>query len=239
LNQDAIVKKALEKGIVSPEQRLTEHEIFQLIFAPGFSTAAVVTDISGRGVGMDVVKRNIEEMRGRILIKSIPGQGSTFTVELPLTLAILDGIEAVVGGERLIIPALNVIEFIKPTSDMLTETLDRGETLRFRGDFLPIFRIGTLFGIESQRTQLDECILMVVDGNGERVALVVDDVVGKLPAVIKSLGSVFRHVQGVAGCAVMPDGGVALIVDVSTFVQAARLERKGFGYSAREEIHIH
>lgn len=225
LDQERLLKKAIEKGIITPEAKLSEQEIFQLIFAPGFSTAATVTDISGRGVGMDVVRRNIEEMRGRIHIESTLGKGATFTVELPLTLAILDGIEAVIGNERYIVPALSVIEFVRPVSQNIKYTLDRGETLRFRDTFLPVFRLGELFGIDTRRKDLSECIIMVVEGNGEQVAVVFDAVVGKLPAVIKSLGQIFRNVKGLAGCAVMPDGGIGLIVDIPTIVQIGRTDR--------------
>lgn len=227
LDAEKIRAKALEKGLITAEQSLSKAELWQLIFAPGFSTAAVVTDVSGRGVGMDVVKRNIQSMRGRVLIDSEPGKGSTFTIELPLTLAIMDGIETAVGPERFIVPTLSIVEFLKPTPEMVSYALDRGETLAFRGSFLPIFRLSRLFQIEPRFERPEDAIMVVVEGAGERTAIMVDEVVGKHSTVIKSLGSMFAGARGLAGCAIMPDGYVGLILDVPSLVALARSGANG------------
>ncbi|MBX7136914.1 MAG: chemotaxis protein CheA [Oligoflexia bacterium] len=222
LNQEKLLAKARERGIITEGQKLSEQEIYQLIFAPGFSTAAVVTDISGRGVGMDVVRKNVESLRGRIHIESEVGSGTTFTIELPLTLAIIDGVEVLVGQEHLILPSLAIIEFVKPTPDMLNSALEQGETFCFRGKYLPIFRLADLFGIEPQYHTPEEATLIVVENHEELVALMVDDIVGELSTVIKSLGALFSESKGVSGCAVMPNGDVALILDVRALVSLAR-----------------
>ena len=229
LDHEKIRKKALEKGVITEDQILSKQDLWQLIFAPGFSTAAVVTDVSGRGVGMDVVRRNIESMRGRVLIDSEIGQGTTLTIELPLTLAIMDGIETALGRERFIIPTLSIVEFLKPSSKMVTSSLDRGEILEFRGKFLPIFRLSRLFQVEPKFSDPTEAIVVVVEGAGEQVGIMVDDVVGKHSAVIKGLGSIFHDTKGLAGCAIMPDGYVGLILDVQSLVAFARSPDAGCG----------
>ncbi len=222
LDPDKLIAKAREKGILNDGQKLSEQEAYQLIFAPGFSTAAAVTDISGRGVGMDVVRKNVESLRGRIHIDSTLGKGTVFTIELPLTLAIVDGVEVTVGTEHFIIPSLAIIEFLKPTAEQLSRTLDRGETFFFRGKFLPVFRLGELFDIEPQYASPVEATLVVVENHRELIALMIDEVVGELSTVIKSLGPVFSEIKGVSGCAVMPNGGVALILDIRSLAQLAR-----------------
>ncbi len=222
LNPEKLIKKAIEKGIISPDEKLSESEVFNLIFAAGFSTAAQVTDISGRGVGMDVVKRNIESMRGRVVIQSTVGAGSVFTIELPLTLAIMDGVEVAVGGERFIIPTLSVIEFMRPTPDMVTRTLDSGETFHFRGRYLPVFRLANLFGLAAKRENPFEALFIVVESGGEHFALMADDILGTCSCVIKNLGDVFEQGKGIAGCAVTATGDVSLILDVLSLVQMAR-----------------
>ena len=167
---------------------------------------------------MDVVKRNIESMRGRVSIQSEIGKGSTFTIQLPLTLAIMDGIETAIGDERFIVPSLSIVEFLKPAPDMIMHTLDRGETLQFRGMFLPIFRLADLYQIETTAQHPSEAILVIVESGDDLVALMVDEVLGKFSAVIKSLGSAFREVEGISGCAIMPNGSIGLILDVPTLV---------------------
>ena len=224
LNPEKLMKKAIEKGIVSSGTKLTEQEIFNLIFAPGFSTAAVVTDVSGRGVGMDVVRRNVEGLRGHIHIRSEVDKGSTFIVEIPLTLAMIEGIEIRVGKEHFIIPSLSIVEFIRPDSDSISATLDRGETFYFRGKYLPVFRLADLYGIESEFTDPVDATFIVVENNLEQVAIMVDDIVGEYSTVIKSLGSMFEEGKGISGCAIMPDGSVSLILDIRHLVQLSRLE---------------
>jgi len=222
LDAEKIRKKAVEKGLITAEQNLGKQELWQFIFAAGFSTAEAVTDISGRGVGMDVVRRNIESMRGRVLIESEVGLGTTFTIELPLTLAIIDGIETAIGPERFIIPTLAIVEFLKPTSQMVSYTLDKGEMLQFRGKFLPIFRLSRLFSIQPRYERPEESIIVIVESAGEQVAIMVDEVVGKHSTVIKSLGAMLGKSKGLAGCAIMPDGYVGLILDIQGLIALAR-----------------
>ncbi len=233
LNPDKLIAKAIEKGIIDSSHKLSEQEVFGLIFAAGFSTAAVVTDISGRGVGMDVVRRNVESLRGRIHIESEVGKGSVFTIELPLTLAIVDGIQVRVGKEVFIIPSISIVEFVKPKEDKLSRTLDLGETFLFRGKYLPVFRLAEVFNLESQYTEATESIYVVVENHREQIVIMVDEIMGELSTVIKSLGPVFEGSQGLSGCAVLPNGEVALILDVRSLVQVARTENFRAGYRHR------
>jgi two-component system chemotaxis sensor kinase CheA len=223
LDPEKLINKAREKGIISAEQNLSDQEAYRLIFAPGFSTAQVVTDVSGRGVGMDVVRKNIESMRGKVDIQSTIGKGSVFVIELPLTLAIMEGIEASIGEEHFIIPSLSVLEFLRPSEDMILNTLDRGETLQFRGHFLPIIRLTDIYGGSSKLTNPTEAILVIVENSGKLFALMVDEVLGKLSVVIKSLGGMFQGLKGVSGCAIMPNGSVGLILDIGALVQLAKM----------------
>lgn len=222
LDPDKLIAKAIEKGIIRDTDRLTKQEAFQLIFAAGFSTAAVVTDLSGRGVGMDVVRRNVESLRGRIQIESEVGKGSVFTIELPLTLAIIDGIQVSVGQEYFIVPSLSIVEFVRPSASSISHALDQGQTFLFRNRYLPVFSLATLYGIEPRAKQPTDGTMIVVENGSEQVALLVDSILGEYSTVIKSLGPVFADQKGLAGCAIMPDGGVALILDVRSLVELAR-----------------
>jgi len=222
INPEVLLRKAREKGIIGESDKLNEQDTFQLIFAPGFSTAAVVTDVSGRGVGMDVVKRNIESMRGAVHIESVIDQGTTFTIALPLTLAILDGIEISVGSERLIFPSLSIIEFVRPTEKMLSTTLDSAEIFHFRGRFLPLYRLGELYGIPDACNIATDATVVVVENGGQQAAFLADTVVGKITTVIKGLGPMFDQGQGLAGCAIMSNGQAALILDVRSLIHFAR-----------------
>lgn len=234
LDADKLLKKAREKGLVAEGQQLSRQEIFSLIFAPGFSTAAVVTDISGRGVGMDVVKRNIESLRGRVRIDSEIGKGTQFTIELPLTLAIIDGIQVAVGPQSYIIPTLSVVEFIRPAPNMITRALDRGETFHFRGRFLPVFSLSRLFGIPSNFEDSCDGTFIIAETAGEQFALAVDRIDGTISTVIKNLGEMFEQRKGIAGCAVMANGNVALILDIGSLLQLAR-ENYHFEEAGRDQ----
>lgn len=225
LDAEKLVQKAIEKGVLPPGSVLSSEQAYLLIFAAGFSTAAAVTDISGRGVGMDVVRNNIESMRGTIRIESELGVGTTFRIELPLTLAIMDGIETIVGSERFIIPTLAVLEFMKPEPSMITQTAGKGETFFFRGSYLPLFRLGDLFDIE--RDNSAHGLVIVIENGAEQVAIMVDSMVGTCQTVIKSLGRMFDEARGFAGCAIMPNGNIGLIVDVRSLIQLARAEYSG------------
>ncbi len=227
LDAEKLTKKAIEKGILPPGTLLPKEEAFRLIFAPGFSTAAAITDISGRGVGMDVVRNNIENMRGTIRIDSELGKGATFRIELPLTLAIMDGIETIVGPERFIIPTLAVLEFMKPEPKMITRTVGRGEMFYFRGNYLPLFRLDDLFGVEREKNGEQDGLVIVIESGNEQVALMVDGMVGTCQTVIKGLGKMFDEARGFAGCAIMPNGNIGLILDVRSLIQLARAEYSG------------
>jgi two-component system, chemotaxis family, sensor kinase CheA len=224
LNPEKLLNKAIEKGVIQPGQNLTRQEIYALIFAPGFSTAAVVTDISGRGVGMDVVRNNIESMRGQIRIDSEVNVGTTFWIELPLTLAIMDGIETIVGSDRFVIPTTAVLEFIRPTKSMVSTAAGRGEVFQFRGKFLPLYRLSELFEITAKGIDPTEATIVVVENGGEEVALMIDDIVGSCQTVIKNLGPMFHEGRGFAGCAIMPNGDIGLILDIRSLVQHARMK---------------
>ncbi len=222
LNPDMLYQKAVEKGIVAPGQRLSQQEAFQLIFAPGFSTAAQVTDISGRGVGMDVVRRNIESVRGRVHIDSEVGKGSVFRIEVPLTLAIMEGIEVRVGEQRFILPTLSTLEFVCPQPSQIQTTLADWETFMFRGKYLPVYRVSELLNVQGAETDPTKAVLVIVETKGEHFALMVDKVIGQHSAVIKNLGDLYQSCPAVAGCAIMSDGQAALILDVSSALTLAR-----------------
>ena len=198
---------------------MTESEIFSLIFQPGFSTAEKVTDLSGRGVGMDVVRRNIENLRGKVEIQSRPGQGTTFTILLPLTLAIIDGLLVGVGGERYIIPTLSVREFFRPPPGTVKTIQGRGEVVSVRGRQTPLLRLGHYLGRTSRAVKPEDGIVVVVESGDSARGLLVDELLGKQEVVIKSLGHAFGQQNLLAGGAVLGDGWVGLILDVDTLVQ--------------------
>lgn len=222
IDPERILKKAIEKGLVTPEQQLSPQEILSLIFAPGFSTAEQVTDLSGRGVGMDVVRKNIESMRGTVHIDSKVGKGTTFTIEIPLTLAIIDGVEVKVGSEQFVVPTLSIIELLKPHDSLITLAKDKAETFHFRDKFLPMYRLSRLFDVPTSVNNPEHGTVIVVEDQGELAALLVDSIVGQFQAVIKNLGKMFEQERGIAGCAIMPSGNAALILDVRTLLRTAR-----------------
>ena len=218
LNKERILKKAIENGLVKPDASLPDSEIFGLIFAAGFSTAEAVTDISGRGVGMDVVRRNIENLRGKIDITSETGVGTTFTISLPLTLAIIDGLIVGVGPERYIIPTLSVRESFRPTQEMLSTVYGRGEMVNVRGRLTPLLRLHQHFKIDARVADPTQGILVVVESGDARRCLMVDDLLGKQEVVIKSLGEQFQRNGALAGGAILGDGRVGLILNVDALV---------------------
>jgi len=222
LDPKKLLAKAIEKGIADPNKTYTDQEVFAFIFAAGFSTAAVVTDVSGRGVGMDVVRKNIESMRGHVLIQSVVGKGTNFIIALPLTLAIIDGIEVKVGTESYMLPALSIVELIRPEKGMLSTTLDSAETFHFRGKHLPLFRLADLYGVEPKYTNPIDALIVVVESVGEYIALMVDEVLSTQSIVIKKLGSMFADDSGITGCAITANGDVGLILDVRSLVELSR-----------------
>jgi two-component system, chemotaxis family, sensor kinase CheA len=221
INTDRILGKAVEKGIVAAGAKLTREQILDLLFAPGFSTAEKVTAISGRGVGMDVVKRNIEKLRGKIEISSEVGLGSTFKIKLPLTMAIIDGLVVRVGDDRFILPTTSVQMALRPTKESISTVHGRGELLDLRGKLLPIHRLHRRFGIRSEAECPSEGILVIIEVSGKVSALLVDEMVSKQEVVIKNLGAYMQAVPGVSGGAILGDGNIALILDPGTLLQAA------------------
>ncbi len=214
LNRERILDKAIENGIDLPDNP-TDYDVWQLIMAPGFSTATEVTDVSGRGVGMDVVKRNIESMSGRIEITSTQGQGSIFQIHLPLTLAILDGMSVVVADQLFIIPLVNIIESVQPYKEQL-KNISNQKMLELRNTYWPIVSLYEVMGIEGAITEAHEAILILIETSKTRFALLVDNLMGQQQVVIKSLEQHYRRVAGVAGATIMGDGSVALILDVES-----------------------
>ncbi|MBI1842950.1 MAG: chemotaxis protein CheA [Verrucomicrobia bacterium] len=219
LPKDKILKKAVEKGVVKAGEQLPDKEIFDLIFTPGFSTAEQVTDISGRGVGMDVVKRNIEKLRGKVEIESTLGKGSIFNIYLPLTLAIIDGLVVNIGTERFILPTLSIRESFRPTADMISTVQERGEMVSVRGRLYPLLRLYEAFHIEPRSKNPEEGIIIVIEAGQDVRCVLVDQLVGKQEVVIKSLGETFKANPAVAGAAIMGDGRVGLILDVNSIVR--------------------
>ncbi len=213
LNGEKILRKAREKGLVDPTAQIPESEIFNLIFAPGFSTAEQVTDVSGRGVGMDVVKRQIQKLRGKIEIQSTPGRGATFSLKVPLTLAIIDGLLAGVGAETYIVPIFAVREMFRPTREMLSTVENRDEMVLVRGSLMPVVRLHRRFDVHPRSQDLCESLLIVTEAEGRRFCLVVDELKGKQEVVIKNLGGSLGQIRGVAGGAILGDGRVGLILD--------------------------
>ncbi len=215
LDTEKIYRKAVAKGLVPEGAPMTPEDINLLIFQPGFSTADTVTEISGRGVGMDVVRRNIEALRGRIEIQTVRGQGTTFAIRLPLTLAIVDGILVGVGDERFVIPAVAVNESLRPAPGQVHSVQGRPCMIQVREQLIPLMHLAEAFGVTGARQELGDSTVVVIEDNDRLIALVVDELLGKQEVVIKSLGDVFGHVRGVAGGAILADGRIGLILDVS------------------------
>jgi len=221
LDREMILKKARERGLISDGDTLSDRDVYNLIFEPGFSTAKVVTDVSGRGVGMDVVKRNILGLRGQIDIQTDAGVGTTFTIRLPLTLAIIDGMVVRIGDQRYIIPTLSIVQSVQPRTQELSTVLNTGEMTNFQNKHVPLFRLADLFGIADAQRDPTKGIVVVVEDGEELAGLLVDDLVGQHQIVIKSLGEFFRGIPGIAGGAIMSDGQVGLILDVGALVRLA------------------
>ena len=222
LNRERILAKAVERGLVPAGQQLSDDEVAELIFQPGFSTAAVATDLSGRGVGMDVVRRNVRDLGGTVGVKSVAGKGSVFTIALPLTLAIIDGLVTAVGEERYIVPLISIVESLRLGADTVRRIAGGGEVFQFRGEYLPIIRLHRAFGCTDAIAEIERGIVVVVEDEGQRVGLLVDELLGQQQAVIKSLEKHYERVQGVSGATIVSDGSVALIVDVGGVVRLGR-----------------
>jgi two-component system chemotaxis sensor kinase CheA len=213
LNRARILEKAKEKGLAVSDG-MSDYDVWQLIFAPGFSTADVVTDVSGRGVGMDVVKRNIEGLGGRVELESSPGFGTRTVIRLPLTLAILDGMSVGVGGETFIIPITTVIESLQPNLDDIRTLAGDSRMVHIRGEYLPLISLADTFGLDGVK-DITKGLLVVVEAEEGKAALFVDELLGQQQVVIKSLEANYRKVNGISGATIMGDGRVAMIIDIS------------------------
>lgn len=214
IDTNAVLAKAREEGLVGSDDTPEPSAIHDLLFQPGFSTAAKVTTISGRGVGLDVVRRNIEDLRGSVQVRSKPGEGTTFRITLPLTLAIIEGMKVRVGEEILTIPLLSIIEQLRPRPAQLKMVAGKGEVVLLRGEYLPLVRLHDVFGLHAEHTNPTEALVVVIENNHKKYSVLVDEVLGQEQAVVKSLDNNYRDVKGVAGATILGDGRISLIVDV-------------------------
>lgn len=231
LDADRIRRKAVERGLIGADERLSDEQIHQLIFAPGLSTAQTITDVSGRGVGMDVVKRNVESLNGSIAIESTRGVGSTFRVRLPLTLAILDGLSAGLGGQTYIVPLLSVVESFQPKATDLRTIAQRGEVVMVRGRPVPLLRLHQVFATETQITDPTKGLVVVVENQGRWLAILVDELLGQSQVVMKSLETNYEKVEGVSAATILGDGQVAFILDVAGLHRLARLQSNSAAFA--------
>lgn len=215
LNAERIRAKALERGLIEPEAELTEEQLFDLIMQPGFSTKQKTSDLSGRGVGMDVVRKNVEELNGTVAMSSRAGEGTRATITLPLTLAILDGLSVRVGPDRFVLPLVSIIESLRPKPEHIRRPAGEREIVLVRGETLPLVRLHELFEIEDAVTDPSAALVVIVEHEGRLLALLVDELLGHLQVVIKSLEANFRRVEGALGATILGDGRAALILDIS------------------------
>lgn len=225
LRREKLIAKAKSKGILPPdtdETAMPDSEVFAIIFLPGFSTAEKVTDISGRGVGMDVVRRNIEALRGKIEIRSTPGKGTTFLLRLPLTMAIIDGMVVRVGKQRYVLPTLSIQQSFRPKDDDIKTAVGLGEMVNVRGSMLPIYRLNRVLNLQEGLEQIADALLIVMEADDSRFCLMVDEILGQHQVVIKTLTQTGQQLKGVSGGAILGDGRVALILDVAQVVSLAR-----------------
>jgi len=222
LDKDRILNKAVENGVVERGQELSDEQIFKLIFHAGLSTAKKITSVSGRGVGMDVVKKNIDSLQGKVDIVSAPDKGTTFTIRLPLTLAIIEGQIVTVGQGRYIIPINSIVSSLRPTAEQLSSVQNRGEMAMVHGELLPLVRLYKLFDAVPISEKPTESLLVIVEEDKDKCCLMVDELEGQQQVVIKSLGEAMGAVKGVSGGAIMGDGRVSLILDVPGIIELAR-----------------
>ncbi|MCL2917233.1 chemotaxis protein CheA [Shewanella litorisediminis] len=221
LNTGKILQKARQKGLVGPDEELSEDAIHQLIFKPGFSTADAVSDLSGRGVGMDVVKRNIHELNGSIELKSDAGKGSRFTIRLPLTLAILDGQLVRIGKHIYVVPLVSIYESLQVPTNRINRLSDGHELIRLRDEYLPVIKMYREFNHDADAREIKDGLVMVVDHNNEKTGLLVDELLAQQQVVIKSLEENYTRIPGISGATILGDGTVALIIDVAGLVKLA------------------
>lgn len=221
LDRARILAKAVERGLATPDRELTDNEIYKMIFLPGFSTAKTVTDVSGRGVGLDVVKKNLDTLRGRIDIASAPGRETVFTLRIPLTLAIIDGMLIRVGGQQYLLPTLNVQKAFRPDRSVLFSVQGRGEMARVRERLIPIFRLHDLFKVNDAQQDPTQALLLEVEHEGECCAFLADALLGQQQVVIKSLPAGLGETRGFSGSAILGDGRIGMILDVAGIMDLA------------------
>jgi two-component system chemotaxis sensor kinase CheA len=221
IDKKRVLAKAIERGQAEVGRSYSDKEIFDMLFAPGLSTAESVSELSGRGVGMDVVKRNIEELRGSVEISSEDGKGSTFRVKLPLTLAIIDGMMVKVGSEVLTIPLSVIDKSVRPSRTEIKTVEGKGELVDIRGDYLPLVRLYQLFNLPSVKIDPTEALVVVLHGAENRFGILVDDVLGQTQAVIKSIDKNFKKIEGTSGATILGNGRVSLILDVHSIERMA------------------
>jgi two-component system chemotaxis sensor kinase CheA len=221
LDTERIMAKARAAGLIDLNDKLSEEQVQELIFNPGFTTAEVATDVSGRGVGMDVVRSNVTELGGKIEVDSERGRGSRFLITLPLTLAIVDGLSVAVGDQTYILPMMSTIESLRLTPSQVTTIADGREVFGFRNEYLPIVRLYKFFGLNPRARALHEGLVVVVEGAGRRIGLFVDDLLGQQQVVIKALETHYGRVAGISAATILGDGSVALILDVADLIRSA------------------
>jgi two-component system chemotaxis sensor kinase CheA len=221
LDETVIRKKAIEKGLIVENQKLADHEMYKLIMMPGFSTAEQITDISGRGVGLDVVANNVRSMRGTIDLESTKGRGIKFYIKLPLTLAIIDGMMVKIGDEKFIIPLTSIVEFIKASPKDIKSVEGTGQVINMRNEYIPLAQLSRLLDIPANTDDPAEGLLVILKDARKKIALLVDDILGQEQVVTKSLKDNYQHVEGVAGATILGDGRVAVILDVPTLIRMA------------------
>lgn len=227
LNKQRIIDKAIASELIESEAGMSDSEIFELIFEPGFSTAKEITDVSGRGVGMDVVKKGIEKLRGRLDVQSPEGQGTTVIISLPLTLAIIEGMVVRVGKERYILPTMAILESFKAKKEDYYTVKGKGEMVMARGNLIPLIRLDRLFGIKGDAEQPWDGLVVVVENKESQRGLLLDELLGQEEIVIKSLGEALKHTKGLAGGAILGDGRVGLILDMAGLFEISEKQQRG------------
>jgi two-component system chemotaxis sensor kinase CheA len=220
INRQRVRDKAIELSLIGTQETLSDERVQELIFAPGFSTAEKLNELSGRGVGLDVVRRNVGELNGSIKVLSEPGRGTRFIIRLPLTLAIVDGMRVGVADETYILPLGSILECIRPGAASVRPIANQGHVVEIRGEYLPLVSLGALFGVPALGA--DAGIAVVVEADGNRIALLVDALLGQEQVVIKTLEANYRKVPCVAGATILGEGRVVLILDVAALVRSAR-----------------
>jgi two-component system chemotaxis sensor kinase CheA len=221
INAQRVRQKAIDRGLIAADAVMTDEETNQLIMLPGFSTAEKITDVSGRGVGMDVVKRNVEALNGSISIRSTQGKGSCFRIRLPLTMAILDGLAMRLGNDVYVLPLLSVVESLRPEPKHIVHIAERGELVMVRGEPLPLIYTHRLFNVSGEPTNPCDGLVVIVEHQGRKYGIVVDELIGQLQVVMKSLEANYERVDGVSGATILGDGRIAMIVDIAGLVRLA------------------